>query len=243
MAFFDPDTGQLVLQVVYDGAPLSGKTASVESLGRLLNRPVVSPDVRDGRTMLFDWMEYEGGVRYGRPIVCRVISVPGQRSLAQRRVSLLRSADCLIFVADSRAEAFAETLEQWSSLHMLIDRWNLKMPVVVQLNKRDEKSALPVEEMVEKLGPDRFDLHCQSEAVNDKGTRETFVLTVSAAVRTRLARGGLTREFDQYRETQPIRPMTPEELALILGQVDEIEEPGDSITTAEQARQDSLASR
>ena len=82
MATFDPNTGQLILQIVYDGAAFSGKTASVESLGRILRRPVVSPEIREGRTLFFDWMEYDGGYRFGRPIASRVLSVPGQKELA-----------------------------------------------------------------------------------------------------------------------------------------------------------------
>lgn len=222
MAYFDSKTGQLVLQIVYDGAAYSGKTASIESLGRLFRRPVVSPEVEEGRTLLFDWMEYEGGARFGRPIVCRVLTVPGQGELAHRRLRLIREADGVIFVADSRAEAFDATLRHWRDLRKTFDDWHLDAALTVQLNQRDAETALGAEAMRSALAEvgsapwtEQF---FETTAVRDEGTRAAFVLTVGATLRHHLAAGTL-RDFDQddsMADTQTVRTLSPSELAEVL---------------------------
>ncbi|MEM6795222.1 MAG: GTPase domain-containing protein [Acidobacteriota bacterium] len=201
------------MHIVYDGAPFSGKTASIQSLSRLLERPVVSPEVHNGRTLLFDWMEYQGGVRYGRPIVCRVITVPGQADLAHRRIRLLRSADGIIFVVDSAREAFGRTLEQWSNLQVLLARWKLETTVTLQINKRDAGDAVPVQEVLDRFGKERVVQHFKTEAIHDRGTREAFVLTAGQVLRDLEKRGGLRRHLT---ETQPVQAIDAEQLAEIL---------------------------
>lgn len=227
MAHFDSATQQLVLQIVYDGAAFSGKTASIESLGRLLKKPVVSPDVdSEGRTLLFDWMEYEGGIRFGRPIVCRVLTVPGQPELAQRRRRLLRSADAVIFVADSRAESFAESVDRWKDLHAALERWGVNTPVAVQLNQRDSDSALPAEEMKaamrDALGERNGSwtgLVFETTAVRDQGIREALVMTVGETLRYHVAEhteSRLTPSGEKSADTQPIQILSPGQLKDVL---------------------------
>jgi hypothetical protein len=43
MAVLDRQNGCVVIRVVYDGAPMAGKTTSVASLGRGLGAAVFSP--------------------------------------------------------------------------------------------------------------------------------------------------------------------------------------------------------
>jgi hypothetical protein len=227
MAYFDSATQQLVLQIVYDGAAFSGKTASIESLGRLLKKPVVSPDVDpEGRTLLFDWMEYEGGIRFGRPIVCRVLTVPGQPELAQRRRRLLRSADAVIFVADSRADSFPETVDRWKELHAALDRWGSSTPIAVQLNQRDHETALPAGEMKtamrDALGERNeswTELVFETAAVQDRGIREALVMTVGETLRYHVAdhtTRRLTPSGEKSADTQPIQILSPEQLKDVL---------------------------
>ena len=246
MAFFDPKTGKLVLQIVYDGAAFAGKTASVESLGRMLDRPVVSPETEAGRTLLFDWMEYEGGARYGRPIVCRVLTVPGQADLANRRVGLIRSADAILFIADSRSEEVDRTVEHWSSLQMLLARWDLKPPINLQVNHCDSPSALPPDEVIRRLGPQLHGRAFETVAVGDQGTREAFVLTVSDCIRDCVSRESMPRDFEKEPDTQPIRPFDPDELAGLLSENQDLvtaNVPQDTKTEAPESGKDDREAR
>ena len=216
MAHFDKETGQLVLQIVYDGAAYSGKTASIESLGRLLNKPVVSPEVEGGRTLLFDWMEYEGGARFGRPIVCRVLTVPGQRELSHRRLRLIRDADGVIFVADSRRDSFDTTVERWQALMEDFAGWSLDAALTVQLNHRDDETALPTAEMRETLGASWSGRVFETVATRDLGTREAFVITVGETLRHHLIDGTLNSMESDAVDTQTVRTLSPVELAAVL---------------------------
>ena len=50
MACIDPRTDAIVIRIVYDGAPLAGKTTSVRALGERLGAGVVTPAEVEGRT-------------------------------------------------------------------------------------------------------------------------------------------------------------------------------------------------
>jgi hypothetical protein len=97
----------VVIRIVYDGAPMAGKSTSVRALGRGLGGEVVTPAEVSGRTLYFDWLDYTGGLFEGRRIRCQIISVPGQATLAPRRRRLLESADVIVFVGDSTPAGFA----------------------------------------------------------------------------------------------------------------------------------------
>lgn len=237
MAYFDPSTGQLVLQIVYDGAAYSGKTASIESLSRLLNEPVLSPEVEDGRTLLFDWMEYEGGARFGRPIVCRVLTVPGQRELSHRRLRLIRDADGVIFVADSRRDAFDKTVERWQALMEDFAGWSLNSAVTVQLNHRDDETALPAAEMHETLGSSWSGRFFETVAIRDEGTREAFVMTVGETLRHHLIEGTLKSLESDAVDTQTVPTLSPEQLAAILYAGDKVDTRPIKKLSADDAKQ------
>src|SRR5262245_10223384 len=91
---------RLILRVAYAGPPLAGKTESVKALLRQLRKDgdklVFSPGEARGRTLYFDWADYEAGTFQGNRIRCQITSVPGQTSLSSRRASLLKAADCVI---------------------------------------------------------------------------------------------------------------------------------------------------
>lgn len=89
MPIIDDERGVLVLRVVYDGPPRSGKTTTLRTLAASLSAGMVTPEERDGRTLYFDWVDYIGGIFEGRKIRCQIVSVPGQTELAARRKHIL----------------------------------------------------------------------------------------------------------------------------------------------------------
>ena len=95
MALVDPTTDQIVVRIVYDGPALSGKTTSLKALARGVSSSLTTPAETAGRTLYFDWVDYVGGLFDGRQIRCQIVSVPGQRDLAERRRLLLETADAV----------------------------------------------------------------------------------------------------------------------------------------------------
>lgn len=178
-----PETGEmLAIRVVYDGPPESGKTTSLRALAGSLAQPLFSPEEVDGRTLLFDWVEYVGGSFDGHPIRCQIVSVPGQSVLAERRMALLATADAVVFVADTRDSRRLETRQALLSLQKALDGRPLPRPgIVVQANQRDRADAIPLAELHDAFDHAGFAL-VESVAPAGAGIREAFVLAVRLAL-------------------------------------------------------------
>ena len=53
MPIVDKERGVLVVRVVYDGPPMSGKTTTLRALAKGLGVAITSPEERDGRCLLY----------------------------------------------------------------------------------------------------------------------------------------------------------------------------------------------
>jgi signal recognition particle receptor subunit beta len=182
MPLIDDERGELVLRLVYDGPPLSGKTTTLRTLAQSLGVGMVTPAERDGRTLYFDWVDYVGGLFDGRRIRCQIVSVPGQRELASRRAHLLESADAVVLVADSLPDPFDEAMRLLRDLAPSLRRRRPPTGIVVQANKRDAPGALARSALRDRL--DRIAPIALTEtiATQGDGVREAFVLGVRLAL-------------------------------------------------------------
>jgi signal recognition particle receptor subunit beta len=184
MAVIDPKDDCVVIRVVYDGAPMAGKTTSVATLGRGLGTGVYSPADLEGRTLYFDWLDYTGGLFEGRRIRCQIVSVPGQATLAPRRRRLLESADVVVFVGDSSPSGFDADRRYLGALQgVLRSIAGPPVSIVLQANKRDLPDATPLEQLRRML--DELELRSailESVATEGAGIRETFVFAVRLAL-------------------------------------------------------------
>ena len=187
MAIIDTERDVIVIRIVYDGPPFSGKTTSIHTLGNLLgkNNPVFSPEESDGKTLYFDWMEYIGGLFKGYGISCQIISVPGQLSLEERRHFLLRTADAVIFVLDAGEKKTEIPLLYFKDLQNVLslqpDEETVK--VVIQANKQDKPNAFSSEQLKTEVFYNYPEIKIiESIATVGKGVRETFVLAVRHAI-------------------------------------------------------------
>lgn len=185
MAVVDVKANAVVIRIVYDGPPFAGKTTSVRALARSLMRNVETPAEAEGRTLFFDWLEYTGGLFEGRQIRCQIVSVPGQAELAERRRTLLQTADVVVFVADTgdpeAVERSAQTIREM--VEMVQREGEPPVGVIVQANKRDLPTAVPRDDVRAALGDD-FAQTALTESVAEvgNGIRETFVLAVRVAL-------------------------------------------------------------
>jgi signal recognition particle receptor subunit beta len=182
MASIDPSTSRVVIRLVYDGPAWAGKTTTLKSLAASLGSRLISGAEADGRTLEFDWVDYVGGLFQGLPIQCQIVAVPGQRVLERRRLAILRSADVVVFVADSRAAQREENLHSFALLRHTLGAASPPVATVVQVNKRDLADALPLDEVRSAFGGGDGLAMTESIAARGDGVRETFVLAVRLAL-------------------------------------------------------------
>lgn len=182
MAVIDDKKGVLVVRIVYDGPALSGKTTSLRALARGVSSQMTTPAETAGRTLYFDWVDYVGGLFDGRQIRCQIISVPGQRDLAERRQRLLETADAVVVVLDTRQHEW-DFSRDW--VKATLQRCRAKDPpvgLVLQANKRDAADAVPLATIRGELAALPPVALVQSSATTGDGIREAFVLGVRLAL-------------------------------------------------------------
>ncbi len=184
MAIIDTERNAVVVRVVYDGPPLSGKTTCVQVLGQLLGKTsqVFSPKETLGRTLYFDWMEYIGGFFKGYSIACQIVSVPGHLPLRERRHALLRSADAVIFVMDSRRDSIADALRHLKDTQQALAGSDEPIRFLIQANKQDLANVYSAEELKQLFNYIPNVQVVESTAIDAKGVRESFVLGVRLAI-------------------------------------------------------------
>ncbi|HEX4954051.1 MAG TPA: GTPase domain-containing protein [Thermoanaerobaculia bacterium] len=183
MAQIDTERQRVVVRIVYDGPALAGKTTTVRALGRLFGAEVFASEDEAGRTLHFDWMEYEGG-RFGDlSVCCQVITVPGQPALLERRLRLLDTADAVVFVADSSSAELDRGLTALSSLRSFLQLRPTPRPgLILQANKRDAPDAVDLEVLRDRLGVGPTVGVTEAVALDGTGVRQTFVFAVRLAL-------------------------------------------------------------
>jgi len=153
-------TREIHFRVIYYGPGLCGKTTNLRSLhkktpadarGRLIELMTETD-----RTLFFDFMPLELGTIRGFRLRSHVYSTPGQFFYQASRALILRSADVVVFVADSqpsRSEANLESLEDLHSNLRALGFAEREVPMVLQYNKRDIADAMPLEQLRRELNP------------------------------------------------------------------------------------------
>jgi signal recognition particle receptor subunit beta len=194
VAALDPHDQAIVISVVYDGPPEAGKTTSVRALARSFGREVYTPEERNGRTVFFDWLEHTGGRFEGAPIRCQIASVPGQKRWTRRRGHFLDRADVVVFVGDTSADGWAQSVSRLQELRAGLDRREgPPVGIVFQANKRDAADAIAIAEVRRRVGSERIAV-IETVANDGSGVREAFVFAVRLAldrVREEQQRGNL----------------------------------------------------
>ena len=158
MAFINYAAREINCKIVYYGPGLGGKTTNLQyiydrtapaSKGRLIS---LATDT--DRTLFFDFLPLELGEIRGFKARFHLYTVPGQVFYDASRKLILRGVDGVIFVADSqdaRMEANAESIRNLDK-NLKEHGYDIaKTPYVLQFNKRDLPTAVPVDEMYRRL--------------------------------------------------------------------------------------------
>lgn len=176
-------------KIVYYGIGLSGKTTNLHFIHRTVNPrdvgEMVSIDTETERTLYFDLLPLELGRVHGFQIRFQLYTVPGQVLYQQTRISVLKGADAVVFVADSQASKMQENMESFNELTDQLRRMGKNVgdfPLVMQWNKRDLPDVLPVPVLEQYLNPFRSPSF-ESVAVNGRGVIETLRVGVNSTLR------------------------------------------------------------
>ena len=180
MTFINYAAREINCKIVYYGPGLGGKTTNLQYVydktspgarGRLIS---LATDT--DRTLFFDFLPLELGEIRGFKARFHLYTVPGQVFYDASRKLILRGVDGVIFVADSqdsRMEANAESVRNLDK-NLKEQGYDIaKIPYVLQFNKRDLPTALPVDEMYRRLnikGEPTF----EAVATNGRGVFDTL---------------------------------------------------------------------
>lgn len=182
MARYERDSQRIIVQIVYDGPALAGKTTNLSQLCKCFSTQrrseLFSAETARGRTLFLDWLEVQGGLVAGQQLVCRLLAVPGQAVLARRRWFLLQRADALVFVLDGTAQGIDDALPLFERAKSFLDEHQL--PLIVQANKQDLPGVIAPEEIARRLGVEPA-LVVPARSDSGQGVKETAVLIIRAA--------------------------------------------------------------
>ncbi|NUP06587.1 MAG: GTPase domain-containing protein [Polyangiaceae bacterium] len=191
MPTYDPIKQRMAVRVVYDGVAWAGKTTNLRQLCTLFaaqrSAKLYSPADANGRTLYFDWMQIMAGVVCGYPLLCQVMSVPGQVVLTARRRHLLSTADVIVYVCESGEQTAAAAAAGLALYDEVARERGATVPLVVQANKQDRVGALDGPSLLRVLGREGTPVveGIASEGIGVVDTFVTAVRTVVRAIQTR----------------------------------------------------------
>lgn len=168
------------VKIVYYGPGLSGKTANLRYIhgqvppkqrGRL-----AFLSVKGSGDQRIDLLALKLGKLKGFAVTYNLCTVPGQAFQNNARKRLLKGADGIVFVADSRSSRMSANLDSLQNLHENLSAYDVSledMPHVFQYNQRDRPAALPVSELRTTLNAAGA-LEFEASAVTGQGVMDTL---------------------------------------------------------------------
>lgn len=187
MAVIKYASKEIVCKIVYYGPGRAGKTTNVKYLfSRIPNQrksDIISMATKQDRTLFFDFMPIELGSFKSFNTRLQIYTVPGQVVYDSTRKLVLRGADGVVFVADSKRIRLEDNLWSWENMLENLEENNIKIedvPIVIEYNKRDLDDIMPVADLEDKLNPDNYPSFT-SVATTGEGIIEVFK-TIGTAV-------------------------------------------------------------
>jgi signal recognition particle receptor subunit beta len=174
MAFINYAAREINCKIVYYGPGLGGKTTNIQWIYDKTQNgnkgKLISLATETERTLFFDFMPLELGSIRGFKTRFHLYTVPGQVFYDASRKLILKGCDGVVFVADSQEVRFDANIESLDNLKLNLVEHGFDpqaIPYVLQLNKRDLPTALPVPALAEKL---RFRNEPVFEGIATNGT-------------------------------------------------------------------------
>jgi len=158
---------------------LCGKTTNLQWIHDHLTfkskGKLVSLATQADRTLFFDFLPVELGTIRGMRTRMQIYTVPGQVFYEATRRMVLKGCDAVVFVADSQAAMLDANAESQRSLrqNLLVNEIDPSIPQVIQYNKRDTATALPLSVLNQRLNPRNL-VHFEAVAFKGTGVEETL---------------------------------------------------------------------
>jgi mutual gliding-motility protein MglA len=219
MAIFNHATKEVTAKLVYYGPGLCGKTSNLQWIHDRLafksKGKLVSLATQTDRTLFFDFLPLELGSIRGMQARVQIYTVPGQVFYEATRRMVLKGCDAVVFIADSQAAMLDANAESQRSLrqNLLVNEIDPSIPQVIQYNKRDLPTALPLAVLNERLNPRGMPAF-EAVAIKGTGVEETLKGI------TKLLFQWLSRHYgegagdDAAKAARPTAPATPEQKKL-----------------------------
>ncbi len=164
-------------KIVYHGIAQSGKTTNIEQLAKRNGLEVLSFDTKEEKTLVFDFMTRKERVD-SFTLSFSIYTIPGQNIYKDIRRMVMRGVDAVVFVVDSAEERLEENKKFIKVLEEDLKAYGKTLedtPIVIQYNKRDLPSALPIEVLRKEVNiPGKK--FTEAVAIEGKGVEETFNL-------------------------------------------------------------------
>jgi len=185
MAIVNLKNREIECKIVYYGPGRGGKTTNLEYIHKAFKKAVqgemVSISTDGDRTLFFDFLPLGLGKVRGCEVRVHLYTVPGQVQYSSTRKLVLRGVDGLVFVADSMELRREKNILALKDLAQNLKEYGmniLKMPLVLQYNKRDlEKEGIPIlsiEEMESDLNRQLKAPAFPASAVTGEGVGKTL---------------------------------------------------------------------
>ena len=180
MSMINYASREINCKLVYYGPGLGGKTTNLEfvynKVAPASRGKMISLATETERTLFFDFLPVDLGSIRGFKTRFHLYTVPGQVFYDASRKLILKGVDGVVFVADSQDARMEANIESMANLDKNLKEqgYDLKtVPYVLQFNKRDLPTALPMDEMYRQLnfkGEPTF----EAVAMNGTGVFDTL---------------------------------------------------------------------
>jgi len=158
MANINYTTREITIKVVYYGPGLSGKTTNLEYIHKQIQPEkrgkLLSLETKEDRTVFFDLLPVEVGTLGSFQVRAQLFTVPGSIKYGATRKLVVKSADGLVFVADSQSSMMDFNIESLKSMqnNLRINGLDFDtIPLVIQYNKQDLDALSSLEELDKRL--------------------------------------------------------------------------------------------
>ena len=158
MSFINYAAREINVKIVFYGPGLGGKTTNLQYIYEKSNPQqkgkLISLATETDRTLFFDFLPLDLGSVRGFKTRFHLYTVPGQVFYDASRKLILKGVDGVVFVADSQEARMDANIESLRNLedNLAENGFDLKtIPFVLQFNKRDLPTAVPVDQMYRTL--------------------------------------------------------------------------------------------
>ncbi len=180
MSMINYASREINCKIVYYGPGLCGKTTNLEYVYNKVNPEtrgkMISLATENERTLFFDFLPVDLGNIRGFKTRFHLYTVPGQVYYNASRRLILKGVDGVVFVADSQAERMDANLASMQNLFENLAEYGYdprQLPMVLQYNKRDLLTRVPVDELSAQLNPGGLE-EFESVATEGEGVFDTL---------------------------------------------------------------------